>query len=260
MSLQNVSQFYIDFNATPMPSSPDKKSSFLPRAFKGRAMLDSGATSCFIHSSIIKVFRLPTFPNLVPKKLKVIDGREVSSGLVTKHCKIKLEIGGHMENLECHVVDIGSHDIVLGMSWLKRHNPNINWEKKTLHFTSQYFIKQCLETTNHIQIHALEGLPSEYTEFEDVFSGEKQTKLPPHRNYHCGIEFTPGAKMRHQSLFHLTEAQKKECWETLQRMIELGQIRPSKSQMASSILFVKKKDGKLRMCIDYRYVNSITKT
>src|SRR5439155_2483015 len=72
-------------------------------------------------------------------------------------------------------------------------------------------------------------------------------------------EFIPGAKTRHQPLFHLTEAQKKECWETLQRMIELGQIRPSKSQMASSILFVKKKDGKLRMCVDYRYVNSITK-
>lgn len=70
MSLHNVKQFYVEFEATPHESSPNKKSSYVPKPLSGHAMIDSGAMSCFLHSKPIEQFRLPTYTNLVPKRIK----------------------------------------------------------------------------------------------------------------------------------------------------------------------------------------------
>ena len=79
-------------------------------------MVDSGATSVFIHKKLVKEFNLETKKLEKPHRLKVIDGRDISSGQVDTTCTIKIEIADHVETLECFVVDVGTHDIVLGMS------------------------------------------------------------------------------------------------------------------------------------------------
>ena len=98
--------------------------------FHGWAMIDSGASSCFIHTDLITCYHIPVTKKPVPKKLKVIDGQDISSGLVEFECTFILEIGSHKETIQCNVANIGRHNLVLGMSWLKLHNPTIDWPVK----------------------------------------------------------------------------------------------------------------------------------
>ncbi|KEP45269.1 retroviral aspartyl protease, partial [Rhizoctonia solani 123E] len=91
-------------------------------------LIDSGATSCFIHPSLVKTFRLPKILHSKPKTVRVIDGREMNSQ-ITHYTKFGMNIKGHFEEIECHIAEIGNHQVVLGTSWLEKHNPDINWEK-----------------------------------------------------------------------------------------------------------------------------------
>ena len=63
-------------------------------------MVDSGATSIFIHKKLIKEFNLETRRLKEPHHLKVIDGRKISSGQVDTTCQIKIEIVNHTKVLD----------------------------------------------------------------------------------------------------------------------------------------------------------------
>ncbi|QRW15631.1 Retrotransposable element Tf2 protein [Rhizoctonia solani] len=124
---------------------------------------------------------------------------------------------------------------------VKKHNPQILWEKHTLVFNSLYCSNNCLATPAVLELKAVEEIPAPYQEFAGVFSEEESSKLPPHRPYNIAIE------------------EDAELKETIEKQLKAGLIRPSRSPMASPILFVKKKNGKLRMCVDYQRLNSMTK-
>ena len=73
-----------------------------------------------------------------------------------------------------------------------------------------------------------------------------------------GIDLAPGATPISKALYHLSPVELKELKQQLQELTESGFIRPSTSPWGALVLFVKKKDGSLRMCIDYRMLNSVT--
>ncbi|QRW23854.1 Transposon Tf2-12 polyprotein [Rhizoctonia solani] len=145
------------------------------------------------------------------------------------------------------------------MSWLKKHNPQILWEKHTLVFNSLYCSNNCLATPAVLELKAVEEIPAPYQEFARVFSEEELSKLPPHRPYNIAIELLLDAQPRHGPIYSLGPREDAELKETIEKQLKAGLIRPSRSPMASPILFVKKKNGKLRMCVDYRRLNSMTK-
>src|SRR5687767_14580047 len=101
-------------------------------------MIDCRATSCFIHPFIVKEYHLPKFNQTKLKTLKVIDSCEVALGLVKQHTQLSIQIANHMEGIQCHIADVGNHHLVLGMSWLKTHNPKIDWTNHTISFLSDY--------------------------------------------------------------------------------------------------------------------------
>ncbi|QRW18204.1 Transposon Tf2-12 polyprotein [Rhizoctonia solani] len=105
------------------------------------------------------------------------------------------------------------------MSWLKKHNPQISWEKHTLVFNSLYCSNNCLSVPAVLELKAVEEIPLPYQEFSKVFSEEESSKLPPHRPYDIAIE------------------EDAELKETIEKQLKAGLIRPSKSPMASPILF-----------------------
>jgi len=74
---------------------------------------------------------------------------------------------------------------------------------------------------------------------------------------HC-IPIEPGEKPPHGPLYSLSETELTALREYLADALEKGWIRRSKSSTGSPILFVPKKDGSLRLCVDYRGVNRIT--
>nr|GEY02904.1 putative reverse transcriptase domain-containing protein [Tanacetum cinerariifolium]GEY02910.1 putative reverse transcriptase domain-containing protein [Tanacetum cinerariifolium] len=82
--------------------------------------------------------------------------------------------------------------------------------------------------------------------------------LPPARPVEFQIDLIPGAALVARAPYRLAPSEMKELSEQLQELSDKGFIRPSSSPWGASVLFVKKKDGPFRMCIDYRELNKLT--
>ncbi|KAJ8899271.1 hypothetical protein K2173_017306 [Erythroxylum novogranatense] len=94
-------------------------------------------------------------------------------------------------------------------------------------------------------------------EFRDVFP-EELPGLPPDRKIKFTIDLVPSAAPISIPPYRMTPVELKELKTQLQELFEKGFIRPSVSPWGAPVLFVKKKDGTLRLCIDYRQLNRVT--
>ena len=83
-------------------------------------------------------------------------------------------------------------------------------------------------------------------------------KLPPRREVDHQIELEPGAKPPAMSPYRMAPPELAEMRKQLKELLDAGFIRPSKAPFGAPVLFQKKKDGSLRMCIDYRALNKVT--
>ena len=93
--------------------------------------------------------------------------------------------------------------------------------------------------------------------FPDVFP-EDLPGLPPDRQIEFRIELIPGAKPVAKTPYRLAPSEMKELVKQIDELLQKGFIRPSTSPWGAPVLFVKKKDGSMRMCIDYRELNKLT--
>ncbi|MCW3101545.1 MAG: uncharacterized protein JWL77_7163 [Chthonomonadaceae bacterium] len=96
------------------------------------------------------------------------------------------------------------------------------------------------------------------SEFHDVFPSQLPHHLPPRREIDHRIELTQTSPPTLRSVYRMSPAELDELKKQLDELVAAGFIRPSKSPFGAPVLFVKKKDGGLRMCIDYRDLNRIT--
>jgi hypothetical protein len=94
-------------------------------------------------------------------------------------------------------------------------------------------------------------------EYRDVFSKEVPG-LPPRRDIDFSIEITPRAVPMSKTPCRMSTPELVELKLQLKEMMDKGYIRPSVSPWGAPILFVKNKDGTLRLCIDYRQLNKVT--
>ena len=94
-------------------------------------------------------------------------------------------------------------------------------------------------------------------EFPDVFP-EELPGLPLDREIEFAIELIPGTGPISKAPYRMAPAELKELKEQLQELLDKGFIRPSVSPWGAPVLFVKKKDGSFRLCIDYRELNKVT--
>ena len=91
-----------------------------------------------------------------------------------------------------------------------------------------------------------------------MFKEEAHEKLPEHRDWDHEITIEEGKKPTYRPIYALSETKLKALREYLDENLKKGFIRPSTSPAGYPILFVPKKDGKLRLCVDYRQLNAIT--
>jgi hypothetical protein len=94
-------------------------------------------------------------------------------------------------------------------------------------------------------------------EFSDVFPEELPGMLPD-RELEFAIEIVPGTTPIYKKYYRMPGPELAELKKQLDELLQKGYIRPSISPWGSPVLFVKKKDGSLRMCVDYRQLNEVT--
>jgi len=101
-------------------------------------------------------------------------------------------------------------------------------------------------------------VPSQFHDFLEVFDKEASDQFPTSKPWDHKIEMKEGFEPKSFKTYNLTPEETKELDSFLEEQLAKGYIRPSKSLMASPFFFVSKKDGKLRPCQDYRYLNEWT--
>jgi hypothetical protein len=94
-------------------------------------------------------------------------------------------------------------------------------------------------------------------EYRDVFP-EEVLGLPPRRDIDFLIELASGAVPMSRTPYRMSTPDLVELKLQLKEMMDKGYIQPSMSPWGAPVLFMKKKDGTLRMCIDYRQLNKVT--
>src|SRR5260221_1335824 len=230
---------------------------------------------------------------LNPIPLKMFDGSTPSN--VSKKVQMPITFStGEMHHLEFFVTNLDkNYSLVLGYDWLARHNPNIDWTETKIMFREPKNPKRELASSGKIDIHMvstitmtklckdlgtstfmisttdlnplqvaateiLDSIPAEYHEFHDIFSGEKAGTLALHRPYDLQINVEEGAKPIHRPIYSLSPPELAALREFLKEHTRNGFICPSKSPWGSPILFIKKKDGSLHLCMDFRALNRVT--
>ena len=101
-------------------------------------------------------------------------------------------------------------------------------------------------------------LPSQYSTYADVFSEQTFDTLLSQRDFDHAIDLKESFTPKVAKLYPLNPEELTACQVFIDENLKTGRIRPSKSLQASPFFFVKKKDGKLRLVQDYRYLNEHT--
>lgn len=319
-------------------------------------LVDCGSSGNFISSEFSKKHgfkedKLDSIQDVV-----LADGTKQSAIKVVRG--VKLSMGNYKDKLDFLVLPLKSYDCLLGMPWLVKYNPKVDWLKKELKFESNGVevalsnmqqvnqvevsenenvsmacesginspaqgsrsevskMSSANESFNHkvdlvkpkrmnkelrrlsnddecylIMIRSKEsaaknaevlsveqalsskdldlngekakdeeeGMAKELlAKFKDLFPSELPKSLPPRREIDHKIELVAGSLPVSRPTYRMSPVELDELKKQIEEALANGQIRPSKSPFGAPVLFVKKKDGSMRMCIDYRGLNRIT--
>jgi hypothetical protein len=95
-----------------------------------QALIDCGATGCFIDIEWAKLNNIPTHPLTNPIPVYNVDGTANDAGAITDIADVILRYEHHSERTQLAVTRLGKQSLILGYNWLRNHNPEINWQTK----------------------------------------------------------------------------------------------------------------------------------
>src|SRR6266436_6720766 len=256
-------------------------------------LLDSGLSHSFVNEAFATNNKLKFSYLLNPIPLKMFDRSTPSN--VSKKVQMPITFStGEMHHLEFFITNLDeNYSLVLGYDWLAQHNLNIDWTETKIMFREPKNPKKELASGGKIDIcmvsaitmtklckdpgtstfvismtnlnlsqatatKILDSIPAKYHDFHNVFSGEKAGTLALHRPYDLQINVKEGAKPVHGPIYSLSPLELTTLREFLKEHTRNGFICPSKSPWGSPILFIKKKDGSLHLCVDFCALNRVT--
>ena len=248
------------------------------------SLLDSGASHNFIDRSLCSTLGLEIQELTIPLPILLADGKPSSAGPATHKIRTTVLVGAGFKPYEANflITDLRVSEMVLGTPFFRKINPQVNWQTRTIHpYTStpvadlrvakvtakQFFrIPGSRKRAKIIYINTLSTtevdprltVPREYHDYLDVFSKAKADELPPHRTFDHRIPLLENATPPFGPIYSLSTVEQEALRTYLEENLEKGFIRASESPAASPILFVKKSDGSLRLCVDYRGLNRLT--
>ncbi|GJR60652.1 putative reverse transcriptase domain-containing protein [Tanacetum coccineum] len=272
------------------PDSNIGTGTFLLNNCYASMLFDSGADRSFVSSTFSALLDITPSTLDTSYAVELADGRISETNVVLRGCTLGLL--GHPFDIDLMPVELGSFDIIIGMDWLAKYHALIVCDEKVVRIPygdevliirgddygnrSKLNIISCTRTQKYIQKGCqvylaqvtskkaedkseekrLEDVPI-IREFPEVFPDDLPG-LPPARQVEFQINLVPGAAPVARTPYRLAPAKMQELSTQLQELSDKGFIRPSSSPWGAPVLFVKKKDGSFRMCIDYRELNKLT--
>lgn len=178
------------------------------------ALVESGSDDNFIDSNLVSQAGIPTEILSSPT-----DALSLDSNLLTHitHRTIPLSLivsGNHRETIQFFVISSPHSPLVLGLPWLRLHNPHINWVTSSIVNWSTFCHSNCLHsavppanTPSPVPLETIDlsSVPSDYHDLRDVFSKDRALCLTPHRPYDCPINLLPGAPLPTSRLYSLSQ-------------------------------------------------------
>ncbi|GJV11370.1 putative reverse transcriptase domain-containing protein [Tanacetum coccineum] len=257
----------------------------LVNSLPARVLYDLGASVSFVSYGFSE--KLSTPLNKLPKPLevKIYDNKVVV--ITNVYRDVNIEIDDSTFKIDLIPMMLEGFDIVVGMDWLSKYNATILCSQNIIRVVNpsgreiiiygekrkgelvlcsvmkarKYLSCGCHAFLAHVidtsfEKNNIDEVPV-VNEFKDIFPKDSPG-IPPERQVEFRIDLVSGATPISNTPYHLAPYKMKELMSQLQELLDKGFIRPSSSPWGALILFVKKKDGSMQMCIDYRELNKVT--
>ncbi|GKE66216.1 putative reverse transcriptase domain-containing protein, partial [Tanacetum coccineum] len=279
-------------NASGNPNSNVVMGTFILNNHYASILFDTGVDRSFISTAFSSLNDIILTPLDNSYDVELADGKIVGIDTIIRGCTFNFL--DHPFNIDLMPVELGSFDVIISMDWLRRCHVVIVCDEKlvqvpygneTLTFcgnessneresrltviscskAQEYMAKGCQVFLAQISAKKEED-KSEGKQIKDVpivrdfpeVFPEDLPGLPPARPVEFQIDLIPGAAPVARAPYRLAPSEMKELSKQLQELSDKGFIRPSSSPWGAPVLFVKKKYGSFRMCIDYRELNKLT--
>lgn len=260
-------------------------------------MVDSGATDEFIDEDFVEEQQFPRIKLDRAIPVYNVDGTLNVRGSITEKCDLMMRYQDHYESVQFYVTKLGKKKAILGHTWLKKHNPEIDWRTGDIRMTRcpeecgreypevssckiynvhlglwdtvedipKFYLNAAtskstsIAAENYVEKSFEEAVPHKYHKYRKVFEEIPFQHIPPRRPWDHPIDLKPGTEpSKLTKAYPISPAEQIALDGFLDENLQSGRIRPSKSPWASGFFFVNKKDGKLRPVQDYRALNSAT--
>jgi hypothetical protein len=234
---------------------------FLINSIPASILFDSRASHFFVTKSFMEKHNIPKYP----LKIKLLIRSPGGELRATHSCpQTKIEIRGLGFLVELIILESSGIDVILGIDYLTKYDRVISCAKRMVTLTNpqgeRIEVNISMPATTETMVNQLEEKSLEHIrivcEYPDVFS-EELPGMPPNRDIEFSIELLPETTPISKRAYRMDVKDLIELKKQIEELLEKGFIRPSSSPWGAPVLFVNKKDGSRRMCVDYRSLNEV---
>ena len=202
-------------------------------------MIDSGSMANFIDVSFSEKNKLPVCSKDKAIEILTVDGSPINSGPVKEEVNLVMSIGEHEEAISLDKTKLGQYPIILGMPWLKKHDPIIKWSSHTITFDSNHCLRHCfckIQTVKTLPIHpnydtnssSCNQINPHYNNKDTTIDTYSEPVHSTHKSSNIDIQFVSYASIKEDMLEH------NHCYINASEVIRIAEYPVTESVASTS--------------------------